>query len=141
MEWGTGSARRVRPLLRTDGSLVGAVAKLPWRQWRVKRPRDKGTPLDQDASPGRFCLREIDPAMAERTAVPGYQRSGFALTTTGSRWYLPGTDGDGSLYVAFGVPQADLHQWRKHLEGVGVETASKVRPEGGESLPLLRRVL
>ena len=48
---------------------------------------------------------------------------------------IPPTDGDGSLHVAFSIPELEFEVWRNHLRESGVAVESIVSwPEGGRSL-------
>lgn len=48
---------------------------------------------------------------------------------------IPPSDGDGSLHVAFAIPDPQFDDWRIHLEESGVDVESVVAwPGGGRSL-------
>ena len=81
---------------------------------------------------GRLCAMEVT---ADQVLIL-FKKGGSVedkITPTGT---IPGTDGDGTLHVAFGVPAAHLEKWVGHLGEMGVDTVSKTWPEGGDSLYL-----
>jgi len=61
---------------------------------------------------------------------------GGSLQATVRPWgTIPPTDGDGSLHVAFFIPDSSFQMWHDHLGRLGVGVESLVSwPEGGRSI-------
>ncbi len=79
---------------------------------------------------GRLCAMEVTVDQVLLLFKKGASTDD-KITPAGT---IPGTDGDGFLHVAFGVPAADLSGWVSHLKQVGIETVGMTWSEGGESL-------
>lgn len=79
---------------------------------------------------GRLCALSV----TENQVLILFRKGASVEDTATPTGTIPGTDGEGSLHVAFGVPEAGLSRWKERLRKSGLETVCKTWPEGGESL-------
>jgi len=64
-----------------------------------------------------------------------FRKGGSAQATVTPYGTIPGSDGDGSLHVAFFIPASDFESWRDRLQRSGVAIESLVKwPAGGRSM-------
>ncbi len=80
---------------------------------------------------GRMCALDVTPDQV----LLLFKKGASVEATVTPFGTIPPTDGDGSLHVAFSIPESEFEAWRNNLRESGVEIESIVSwPEGGRSL-------
>ena len=79
---------------------------------------------------GRLCALEV----TANQVLLLFKKGGSIDDTVTPLGTIPGTDGEGNLHVAFGIPAGDYGKWHSHLTNCGLEVVRKGWLEGGDSL-------
>jgi catechol 2,3-dioxygenase-like lactoylglutathione lyase family enzyme len=80
---------------------------------------------------GRLCAMDVT---ADQVLLI-CQRGASVNVTVTPYGNVPPHDGEGSLHVAFAIPESDFDAWHTHLESSGIEVESVVSwPNGGRSI-------
>ncbi len=82
---------------------------------------------------GRMCALDV----TTDQVLLLFKKGGSVRATVTPGGTIPPTDGDGTLHIAFAIPESDFQAWRDHLVDSGIDVESTVAwANGGRSLYL-----